>query len=256
MKSEERSLYRSTIHAASTEISATSEEASYERSKVSENGEVAMTESITTPIKEMETSNYYLLLKRTFDILLSIFALIILSPLLLGTAIAIRVESPGNVIFSQLRTGKDNKPFKIYKFRSMSQNAEKKRNDLLEQNEMDGPVFKIAEDPRITKVGKFIRKFSIDELPQLINIIKGDMSIVGPRPLVIYETEEFTDYENIRHMIKPGLTCYWQIGGRNDISFEEWMELDLKYIKEMSVWTDIKIILKTFKVVLLGEGAC
>lgn len=162
----------------------------------------------------------------------------------------IRLESKGGVIFSQLRTGKDGKKFKMYKFRSMCEGAEEKRDELLEHNEMDGPVFKISKDPRVTRIGRFIRKTSIDELPQLINIIKGEMSIVGPRPLVIYETEEFNEYENQRHMVRPGLTCYWQISGRNNISFNQWIPLDIKYIKEMSTWTDFKIILKTIYVVI------
>lgn len=197
----------------------------------------------------------YFGLKRIADVVLSLFALIVLSPLFLIAALAIRIESKGNVIFAQNRTGRNGKVFKMYKFRSMYQDAELLRNELLEQNEMDGPVFKIARDPRITKVGRLIRKLSIDELPQLINIIRGDMSIVGPRPLVTYETEDFTAYENLRHLVKPGLTCFWQISGRNNISFEEWIELDIKYLNRMSIWTDIKIVFKTVGVVLLGKGA-
>lgn len=258
MNPEEGALHKDNLSSANAEISVTSEDtSSYDSSRLekNQNKEIAMTQDLTVSIKELELHKYYYLIKRIADIILSFFALIILSPLLFITAIAIKVESTGKVIFSQLRTGKDNKLFRMYKFRSMYENAEKKRNDLLDQNEMDGPVFKITNDPRITKVGKIIRKLSIDELPQLMNIIKGDMSIVGPRPLVTYETEKFTDYQNMRHLVKPGLTCYWQISGRNDISFEEWIDLDLKYIHEMSLWTDIKIIFKTFKVVLLGKGA-
>jgi exopolysaccharide biosynthesis polyprenyl glycosylphosphotransferase len=197
----------------------------------------------------------YFGIKRITDILLSVIALIILSPIFLCTALAIKLESKGSIIFSQQRTGKDGKVFKMYKFRSMLQDAELLRFQLLDQNEMDGPVFKIANDPRITKVGKFIRKTSIDELPQLINIIRGDMSIVGPRPLAIYETSQLSKHENLRHLVKPGLTCYWQISGRNDITFDEWIQLDFKYINEMSVWTDIKIVIKTVGVVLLRKGA-
>lgn len=197
----------------------------------------------------------YYCIKRALDVLFSVVGLILLSPFLLITAIAIKLDSKGKIIYSQLRTGKDGKTFKMYKFRSMLEDAELLRYDLLDKNEMDGPVFKIADDPRITKVGKFIRKTSIDELPQLINIIKGDMSIVGPRPLVTYETEQFTNYENMRHQVKPGLTCYWQISGRNDINFDQWIELDIKYLREMSLWTDVKIIFRTFSVVVLGKGA-
>lgn len=198
----------------------------------------------------------FFVVKRIADIVLSLIALIVLAPLLLLIAIMIRLESKGGVIFSQLRTGKDGKKFKMYKFRSMCEGAEEKRDELLEHNEMDAPVFKISKDPRVTRIGRFIRKTSIDELPQLINIIKGEMSIVGPRPLVIYETEEFNEYENQRHMVRPGLTCYWQISGRNNISFNQWIPLDIKYIKEMSTWTDFKIILKTIYVVITGKGAC
>lgn len=197
----------------------------------------------------------YFIVKRILDIFLSFIALVVLSPIFLLTAIAIRMESKGKIIFTQMRTGKDGKVFKMYKFRSMCDGAEQLRSKLLNLNEMDGPVFKISNDPRVTKVGRFIRKTSIDELPQLINIIKGDMSIVGPRPLVTYETDQFSDYHNRRHMVRPGLTCYWQISGRNDISFNEWMALDLKYLEDISFWTDIKIILKTFKIVLTGKGA-
>lgn len=199
--------------------------------------------------------NQYFKMKRMYDILFSIIALIVLSPLLLGTAIAIKLDSNGKIIFKQLRTGKNGKPFLMYKFRSMHQGAELEREGLTGQNEMNGPVFKISKDPRVTKVGRFIRKYSIDELPQLINIIHGDMSIVGPRPLVLYETNRFSEYENKRHLIKPGLTCYWQIGGRSTLTFQEWIYLDLKYLTEMSLKTDFKLIFKTIKVVILKKGA-
>lgn len=198
----------------------------------------------------------YFIIKRSIDIIFSILALIILSPILLVTAIVIKIDSKGKVIFSQLRTGKNGKPFTLYKFRSMYAGAETRRNDLISQNEMDGPVFKISNDPRITKVGRFIRSYSIDELPQLVNVIRGEMSLVGPRPLATYETEKFTEEELRRHLIKPGLTCYWQISGRNKVSFREWIELDMKYIKEMSIKTDLKIILLTFKAVIIKKGAC
>ena len=193
--------------------------------------------------------------KRFIDTLLSLIAFIILSPLLLVTALAVRLSSPGPVLFKQQRLGLHGKVFTIYKFRSMCPNAEAKLDDLLDQNEMDGPVFKIKDDPRITRVGKFIRKTSIDELPQLWNILKGDMSIVGPRPALPREVEQYGDYEKQRLYVTPGLSCYWQIAPhRNDLSFEEWMDLDVKYVKERSFWVDWKIIFKTFKVCLLGRG--
>ena len=159
---------------------------------------------------------------------------------MLATAIAIVVDDPSaGPVFSQERIGRNGKPFKFYKFRSMCPNAEAKLDDLLDQNEMDGPVFKIKDDPRITRVGKFIRKTSLDELPQLWNILKGDMSIVGPRPALPREVEQYGDYEKQRLYVTPGLSCYWQIAPhRNDLSFEEWMDLDVKYVKERSFWVD------------------
>lgn len=197
----------------------------------------------------------YLLVKRMIDIVLSLIALVILMPFFVLLALIIVIDSPGKIFFIQERVGKEGEIFKIYKFRSMNIDAESKRNTLLEKNKMDGPVFKIVDDPRVTKVGRFMRKTSLDELPQLFNILRGDMSIVGPRPLVTYETKEFNTYQNLRHNVKPGLTCYWQIAGRNEVSFNEWMDLDIKYIKEISFKTDFLIFLKTIKVVLLGIGA-
>ncbi len=147
------------------------------------------------------------------------------------------------------------KPFRIYKFRSMRTDADEKLSEMLKDNEQTGHAFKIKDDPRITKVGKVIRRFSIDELPQLINIIKGDMSIVGPRPILTFQMEECNQYERQRLVVQPGLTCYWQIGGRANIQWEDWVELDLDYIENMSLWTDIKIIVKTIPAVFDREGA-
>lgn len=194
--------------------------------------------------------------RRFQDIFFSGLALIVLSPVLLITALVVFIDDPhGSPIFSQTRCGRDNKPFKIYKFRSMYCDAEERLKDLLKDNEMDGPAFKIKDDPRITKVGKFIRKTSIDELPQLWNIFKGDMSIVGPRPALPREVEQYTDLQRQRMFIQPGLTCYWQIQpNRNDISFDEWMALDLKYIEERSFLVDWKIIFMTFKAVFCKQG--
>lgn len=200
-------------------------------------------------------SPVYLKVKRGMDILLSAIALACLSPVFLLTAIAIKLEDRGPVLFSQLRAGKDMKPFKIYKFRSMQMDADARFPEMLKDNEQTGHAFKIKDDPRITKVGKFIRKFSVDELPQLINIIKGDMSIVGPRPILPFQMEECNEYERQRLVVQPGLTCYWQIGGRANIKWEDWVELDLDYIEKMSLWTDIKIILRTVPAVFDREGA-
>ncbi len=194
-------------------------------------------------------------LKRLFDILLAGIALVCLSPVFLVTVIAIKLEDGGPAFFIQSRAGKDMKIFKMYKFRSMYVNADEKLKELLKDNEQSGHAFKIKNDPRITKVGKFIRKVSIDELPQLINIIKGDMSIVGPRPILPWQMEECNEYEKQRLIVQPGLTCYWQIGGRANIKWEEWVELDLNYIEDMSLWTDFKMIVKTIPAVFNSEGA-
>ena len=208
-----------------------------------------------TETVEVNSSLAYRFVKRFFDIVLSLIALVVLSPVFLITAIAIRLEDGEPVIFTQDRSGLNGSVFKMYKFRSMVKNAPELHKELLEKNELDGPAFKMKDDPRITKVGRVIRKISIDELPQLINIIKGEMSIVGPRPLPVYETDELNAYQRQRLNVKPGLTCYWQVSGRNDIGFDEWIELDLKYIREASVWTDLKLIFMTFRAVVSGEGA-
>ena len=198
----------------------------------------------------------YLFFKRAMDIIGSLCGIILLSPLLIIVALAIKIEDPkGSIFFSQQRCGKDNKLFPMYKFRSMVSNAEELLEELMEHNEMDGPVFKIKEDPRITRVGKFIRKTSIDELPQLFNILKGDMSIVGPRPAIPHEVAEYSHYHKQRLLVKPGLTCIWQVSGRNSIGFDEWMEMDLEYIEKRNLWMDIKLIFKTVGVLFGDENA-
>lgn len=207
-------------------------------------------------VLEYKESKLYLFLKRTMDIVLSVIALLVLWPLMLVIAVLIFIDDPhGSPIFIQTRVGKDGKEFRFFKFRSMIVNAEEVLQELQDKNEMDGPVFKIKDDPRVTKIGKFIRKTSIDELPQLINIIIGDMSIVGPRPPIPTEVEKYGEKERQRLKVKPGLTCYWQCSGRNEIQFDEWMDLDIKYVKKHNLWIDIKLILKTFKVVFSGKGA-
>ena len=198
----------------------------------------------------------YLFFKRAMDIIGSLCGIILLSPLLIIVALAIKIEDPrGSIFFSQQRCGKDNKLFPMYKFRSMVSNAEELLEELMEHNEMDGPVFKIKDDPRITGVGKFIRKTSIDELPQLFNILRGDMSIVGPRPAIPHEVAEYSDYHKQRLLVKPGLTCIWQVSGRNSIGFEEWMDMDLEYIEKRNLWMDIKLIFKTVGVLFGDEHA-
>lgn len=204
----------------------------------------------------LESKKHYWYVRRAQDVLLSGLALIVLSPLMLLIALAIVIDSPGaSPIFIQDRVGRDGKIFRFMKFRSMVPNAEAKLHTLLDKNEMVGPAFKIKDDPRITHVGKFIRKSSLDELPQLINIFIGDMSIVGPRPALPREVAQYDEYQRQRLMVQPGLTCYWQIQPRrNDLSFDEWLELDLKYIRERSFLTDWKIIFKTVGAVLGMNG--
>lgn len=199
---------------------------------------------------------FYEAVKRFFDVVLSVIGLILLSPLFLITAILIRLESRGGAFYVSERVGKDGKRFQMYKFRSMYEEADKHLQELMDQNEIkDGPAFKMTFDPRITRIGRFLRKTSIDELPQLLNIIKGDMTIVGPRPPLPHEVADYTPYQMQRLGVKQGLTCYWQCSGRNNIGFVEWVELDLKYIRERSFLTDLKIILKTFGAVFTMDGA-
>ena len=202
------------------------------------------------------TRNAYCFFRRLQDIIFSLIAIITLLPVMIFTSIAIIIDDPkGGPFFSQIRVGKDGKIFKMYKFRSMVVDAEEQLQMLLKDNEMDGPAFKISDDPRITRVGKFIRKTSIDELPQLFNILRGDMSIVGPRPALPREVEQYTLYQTQRLFITPGLTCYWQIQpNRNDISFNDWVEMDIRYIRERSFFVDWKIILKTIVSVFTKQG--
>ncbi|MFQ9805794.1 MAG: sugar transferase [Christensenellales bacterium] len=187
---------------------------------------------------------------------LSLLALVVLSPLMLIIMAAIYIDDPhASPVFSQPRVGRGGRVFKFYKFRSMRANAEDMLKDLLKDNEMDGPVFKMANDPRITRVGSFIRKTSLDELAQLVNVLKGDMSIVGPRPPLPREVEQYDAYTFQRLYVTPGLSCYWQIQPhRNELSFEEWVDLDIKYIRERSFITDWKIIFRTVAVMLTRQG--
>lgn len=198
----------------------------------------------------------YEVCKRIFDLVMSAFALVVLSPVFLIVAIAIKCEDGGKAFYCQTRLTKDGKKFQMYKFRSMCPDADKKLDELMDQNEMTGPAFKIRNDPRVTKVGDFIRKTSIDELPQLVNIIKGDMSIIGPRPPLPREVEQYTPYQMHRLDVKTGLACYHECQGRSDSrDFDEWVESDLRYIRERSMLTDLKIIFMTIRVVLTGKGA-
>jgi exopolysaccharide biosynthesis polyprenyl glycosylphosphotransferase len=194
-------------------------------------------------------------LKRLFDIFASAAALVVLSPFLVAVAVIIKLTSKGPVFFKQKRVGLHGRPFHMFKFRSMIANAEELKEKLRAQNEQSGPVFKIRNDPRITPIGRFIRKYSIDELPQLINVLRGDMSIVGPRPPVPQEVAQYEGWQRRRLSVRPGLTCIWQVSGRNQISFKEWMYLDMRYIDHWSLTEDLSLILQTFPVVLTGRGA-
>lgn len=197
----------------------------------------------------------YEVIKRLIDVVCSFMGVLVLSPLFIIIAIIIKATSKGPVFFSQKRVGKNGKEFNMYKFRSMVVNAEELKEKLAAQNEMSGPMFKMKDDPRITKVGKFIRKTSIDELPQLWNVLKGDMSLVGPRPSLPKEVAQFDKWMHKRLEVKPGLTCYWQVSGRNNIDFEDWMKLDIKYVDERSTWIDIKLIFKTVGVLFGDKNA-
>lgn len=204
----------------------------------------------TTSMHEVQ-----LVFKRMFDMVVSFLLVLFFSPLLLIIALLIKWTSPGPMLFNQVRMGLNGRKFNMYKFRSMYQDAENQLEALKASNEMSGPVFKIANDPRVTPVGRFIRKFSIDELPQLFNVLKGDMSLVGPRPPIYKEVLEYQRKHRRRLSMRPGITCIWQVSGRNDIDFEEWMKLDLEYIDNWSFWLDLKILFKTIPSVLMGKGA-
>lgn len=210
-------------------------------------------------LSEQEYVNYnkkscklYNFIKRVVDVVGSSLGLIVLSPLILIVAIAIKLESKGPIFFVQERVGFGEKTFKIYKFRSMISNAESLKKDLEHCNEMSGPMFKMKDDPRVTRIGRFIRKTSIDELPQFMNVIKGEMSIVGPRPSLPKEVEKFEYWMMERFTVKPGITCTWQVSGRNDISFEEWMNMDIQYVRKKNIGLDIKLIFKTV-LLLFGD---
>ena len=196
-----------------------------------------------------------LAMKRTLDVVISAILLLLLSPVLLLVAIAVKVSSAGPVFYRWKVVGRGGRPFTGYKFRSMVANADALRDGLVARNEMTGPVFKIANDPRITKVGAWLRKYSVDELPQLYSVLTGDMSLVGPRPPLVTEFEQFNDYQRQKVSVKPGITCLWQVSGRNQISdFDEWVRLDLEYIRQWSLVLDFAILVRTVETVLAGSG--
>ncbi len=199
-------------------------------------------------------SKISLMCKGLIDRIGAIIGIVLAAPIMLAVAIAIKLDSPGPILFKQTRSGLNGKRFPLYKFRTMCTDAEKRKAELAAQNEMSGPVFKIKADPRVTRLGKFLRKYSIDELPQLFNILTGDMSLVGPRPPLPAEVSKFEAWQRRKLSVKPGLTCLWQVNGRNAIDFEDWMRLDLEYIDKWSLLLDAKILLKTVPTVLKGSG--
>lgn len=196
-----------------------------------------------------------LAIKRIIDVVGAVVAMLLLSPVFVGAAAAVKLTSRGPVFFGQRRAGKDGLEFTFYKFRSMRVDAEVDRDRLLEMNEIDGPVFKIREDPRITKVGRFLRRSSIDELPQLWNVITGEMTLVGPRPLPTEEAAMCTNWESQRTKVKPGITGIWQVSGRSDLDFETWVRMDLEYIEHWSLGMDLVLLVKTIPAVLSSRGA-
>ena len=205
---------------------------------------------------KLERQYVYIFIKRCFDVIASTLGLVVLSPLFLIIAICIKIDDPkGPVFYSAFRIGKNEKPFKMFKFRSMIADADKLKEALMSQNEVSGAMFKLKSDPRITRVGRIIRKYSLDELPQLANVLQGKMSLVGPRPPLEAEVASYTDFDKQRLLVKPGCTGSWQVGGRNDVSFDEMVKLDLHYIQTRSIWLDLEIIFKTVVIMIKPNGA-
>ncbi|HDX9659038.1 TPA: sugar transferase [Bacillus toyonensis] len=219
-------------------------------------GDLEKENNIELDLEKVNARKGYLVAKRFIDFIGALCGLILLSPVFLIVAVLIKYEDPkGPVLFKQTRIGKDGKKFYMYKFRSMVIDAEEKLKDLLKHNEVSGAMFKMKEDPRVTKIGKFIRKTSIDELPQLLNVLKGEMSLVGPRPPLPREVKEYTAYDKQRLLVTPGCAGLWQVTGRNSVGFKEMVELDLEYINKRSVLYDLKIIFKTIQIMIKSNGA-
>jgi lipopolysaccharide/colanic/teichoic acid biosynthesis glycosyltransferase len=214
------------------------------------------TEKRLKEILENKSFKKYWVKKRLFDIIVASFLLILVAIPMLFVAIAIFIDDPhGSPFYKQIRIGRHGEEFYMYKFRTMYVDADKRKQELMDQNEMDGPVFKMKDDPRITRLGKYLRKLSIDELPQFFNVFMGHMSLVGPRPPLPNEVAEYQDYHKLRLIVTPGITCDWQIAdNRNDIPFDEWVEMDLKYIENRTAWGDFKIIFRTPFAMLKGTG--
>jgi len=207
------------------------------------------------PTVEINGSFGYIVAKRGFDLVMGAFILLLLIPIFPLVALMIKLDSRGPVFYKQDRVGERGRRFKFYKFRSMYSEADRQLSSLEKENEQDGPVFKIKDDPRVTNVGKFLRRSSLDEIPQILNVIRGDMSLVGPRPPLPSEVEQYKPWHRRRLDVKPGITCLWQISGRSQIGFDEWMRLDIEYLKTRSIATDMMIFVKTVPAVIAQRGA-
>ena len=204
----------------------------------------------------MRRDGFYLSFgKRLLDIVGALFAMLVLAPVMVLIALLVKLESRGPVMYKSIRIGKDGRPFLFLKFRSMVDGADRNRHSLSHLNEMDGPTFKISRDPRVTRIGRLLRVTSIDEIPQFLNVLRGEMSLVGPRPPIPEEVAQYEPWQCRRLDVRPGITCLWQISGRSTLSFKEWMRLDLEYIKHQSFWLDLRILLRTIPAVLSREGA-
>ncbi|HDV8360453.1 sugar transferase [Bacillus cereus] len=220
------------------------------------NGDVAKENNKELDLEKVNERKGYLISKRCMDIIGALCGLVLLSPVFIIIAFLIKYEdSKGPILFKQIRVGKGGKKFYMYKFRSMVTDAEERLKDLLQYNEVSGAMFKMKEDPRVTKIGKFIRKTSIDELPQLLNVLKGEMSLVGPRPPLPREVKEYTQYDKQRLLVTPGCAGLWQVTERNSVGFKEMVELDLEYINKRSIVYDLKIIFKTIQIMIKSNGA-
>jgi len=246
----EEAIYQCEREGVSTAVSVDLYKPRLAQLRLSEFAEIPLIIYQTSPAKEWQ-----LFFKRFFDILISAVGLLLLSPLFLTAILGIILTSRGPIFFRQVRSGKNGRKFVLLKFRSMYVGSEMLKKELERQNEMNGPVFKMKRDPRVTKFGRFMRKFSIDELPQLINVLRGHMSLVGPRPPLPEEVEMYETWQRRRLSMKPGLTCIWQVSGRNRVDFDKWMEMDLQYIDNFSLWLDFSIMVRTIFVVLTGYGA-
>ena len=213
-------------------------------------------EALGNPQRSRKWDNVvFMSCKRGFDVCISALLLVLLAPLFAALALGVKLTSRGPVFYRWKVVGKGGRPFTAYKFRSMHANADELKGQLESSNEMRGPVFKLSADPRVTRFGAWLRRYSLDELPQLWSVLRGDMSLVGPRPPLVSEYIRFTEYQKQKLMVKPGITCLWQVNGRNKVNdFDEWVKLDLEYIRNWSLWLDIKILLKTFGAVLAGTG--